>query len=499
MGWARRVRHDTLPVRPAQVRVAIVAAIVTGLIGFLLAIATPLLPVSQTTAEIDWPQGGRVSSVQAPLVSYVPTDLTVSIPCTVLTDPAVARGGQVVLFSTTAKSTSKAVERGLFVRTVSGDFGRFVEVVVRNKPVVSASFTQIRNQGCTSISVTATSSSVTASFEGMRGSDGSRLQGSTDGGDQRPQLTGMYTDLVGPASQFVGLNANATIDTRYDTPPTLLKTALVWIGIASTIIALVALAVLDSTDGRRRRRIVPTRWWRLNARDGVVIAALAVWHVIGPNTSDDGYLLTMSRVAEHAGYTANYYRWYAAPEAPFGWYYRAFGWLAEVTTASPWVRLPALLCGVAAWLLLSHGLLPRLGRTARTRPIVSWTAAFVFLASWFPFDNGLRPEPVICLGAVLTWCLIERAIATGRILPAAVACIVAAFSLAAGPTGLMAVAALLAAGRPIVSATIKLLGSSVAGSLDTPPSLPLFWPQAPAFCSPFSTIRHWRRSSTPCR
>ena len=38
---------------------------------------------------------------------------------------------------------------------------------------------------------------------------------------------------------------------------------------------------------------------------------LVWWHFVGANTSDDGYILTMARVSEHAGYMANYYRWLA--------------------------------------------------------------------------------------------------------------------------------------------------------------------------------------------
>lgn len=105
-------------------------------------------------------------------------------------------------------------------------------------------------------------------------------------------------------------------------------------------------------------------------------------------------------------------------------------------------------------MILSHEVLPRLGRAA-SRPVVGATAAAAFLAMWFPFDNGLRPEPIICLGALLTWCSVERAIATGRLLPAAIACMIGAFSLAAGPTGLLAVAALIAGARPMILALIK--------------------------------------------
>ncbi|WP_425451257.1 arabinosyltransferase domain-containing protein [Williamsia limnetica] len=440
-----------------RVRFAKIAAIVTGLIGLFLALATPLLPVSQTTAELNWPQQDRLQSVLSPLVSYVPVDLEISVPCTALDQ--LTAPGQSVLVSTLPKEAEKAVARGLFVRK-SGQATdaldrQSVEVVVRNTPVAMATLAQMRDQQCQQIVVTATATSVRAEFVGLTNAEGQPVVGEITDGDQRPQLTGIYTDLTGAASSIPGLEAHATIDDRYSTAPTVLKWLAIAIGVLCTIISLGALAVLDGTDGRKHRRFLPARWWKFNARDAVVIGALLIWHIVGPNTSDDGYILTMSRVAEHADYTANYYRWYGAPEAPFGWYYQVFGWLAHVTTASPWMRLPALLCGILVWLIISHEVLPRLGRAATVNRIVPWTAAFVFLASWFPFNNGLRPEPIICLGALLTWCSVERAIATGRTLPAAVACTIGAFSLAAGPTGLMAVAALIAGARPMVMALIK--------------------------------------------
>ncbi|GAA1459553.1 arabinosyltransferase domain-containing protein [Williamsia maris] len=447
--------------RPDRIRIAKIVAIVAGLLGFVLALATPLLPVKQTTAQINWPQvtssTQQIGSVSAPLISYVPIDVEVSVPCSAIGQ--LSSPGQSVLVSTTPKDAPKAVERGLFIRTTGQATDppaqRSVEVVVRNVPLVSASLAQIQSQNCRSIDVTATSDAVTATFVGMTDEDGAPLTGATSDGDQRPQLTGIYTDLTTTAGQVDGLTAHATIDSRYSTGSTVIKWTAIIVGVIATLVALAALSILDGTDGRRHRRFLPARWWRFNPRDAVVVGGLIVWHFVGANTSDDGYLLTMSRVAEHAHYTANYYRWYGAPEAPFGWYYQVFGWLAHVTTASPWMRLPALLCGILVWLIISHEILPRLGRAAITNRLVPWTAAFVFMASWFPFNNGLRPEPIICLGALLTWCSVERAIATGRTLPAAIACTVGAFSLAAGPTGLMAVAALIAGGRPMVMSIIK--------------------------------------------
>ena len=51
-----------------------------------------------------------------------------------------------------------------------------------------------------------------------------------------------------------------------------------------------------------------------------MIATLLLWHVIGATSSDDGYNLTIARVAPQAGYVANYYRYFGTTEAPFDWY-----------------------------------------------------------------------------------------------------------------------------------------------------------------------------------
>ena len=73
----------------------------------------------------------------------------------------------------------------------------------------------------------------------------------------------------------------------------------------------------------------------------------------------------------------------------------------------------------------------------------------MFLATWLPLDNGLRPEPIIALGILLTWCSVERAVATSRLLPVAVACIIGALTLFSGPTGIASIGALLVAIGPL--------------------------------------------------
>src|SRR6202011_2537750 len=117
--------------------------------------------------------------------------------------------------------------------------------------------------------------------------------------------------------------------------------------------------------------------------------------------------------------------------------------------------LPDLVAGLVCWLLLSREVLPRLGPAVAASKPAMWAAGMVWLAAWMPFDNGLRPEPIIALGSLITWVLIERSMCTSRLTPAALAVVTAAFTLGIQPTGLIAVAALLAGGRPLLRILVR--------------------------------------------
>jgi arabinosyltransferase C len=435
-------------------RTARIIAVVAGLLGAVLAIATPLLPVNQTTAQLNWPQNGVWQSVDAPLIGYVATDLTVTVPCQAaagLVGPENA--AKTVLLSTVPKQAPKAVDRGLLIERV----GNQLLVIVRNTPVVTAPMDQVLSPACQRLTFTAHADKVTSEFVGLSADqdtdnpanpgDKKPLRGERSGYDFRPQIVGVFTDLAGPAPP--GLTFSATIDSRYSSSPTWTKLLAMILGVALTAIALGALHVLDSADGMRHRRFLPPRWWSLTPLDGLVTAMMVWWHFVGANTSDDGYILTMARVSEHAGYMANYYRWFGTPEAPFGWYYDLLAIWAHVTTASVWMRLPTLLMGLACWWIISREVIPRLGHAVKSSRAAAWTAAGMFLAFWLPLNNGLRPEPIIALGILLTWCSVERGVATSRLLPVAIAIIIGALTLFSGPTGIAAVGALMVAIGPL--------------------------------------------------
>ncbi|MGC0366910.1 arabinosyltransferase B [Rhodococcus sp. 27YEA15] len=421
-------------------------AVIAGLLGFVLAMATALLPVVQTTATVNWPQNGVIGNVEAPLMAQVPIDVEASIPCTAVS--SLPEGGGIAL-STAPTQGAGAALASMFVRASA----ETVDVLDRNVVIASANRADVESGRCTSIAFSSDVNRTSAEFVGLTYPDGNPVRGQLEG-DFRPQVVGVFSDLAEGAAP-AGLNFTMTVDSRFSSSPSTLKLVAMIVAVLSTIVALVALGRLDGTDGRKHRRFLPQRWWKFTGIDAVVVGTLGLWHFIGANTADDGYLLTMARVSPDAGYMANYFRWFGVPEAPFGWYYEVLAVMAKISTASPFMRLPALLAGILCWMVISREVVPRLGRAVRTNKVALWTGGLVFLSFWLAYNNGLRPEPIVALGALLTWCSIERAIATGRLLPAATAVLIGAFTLAAAPTGLMCIAALLAGVRPLVRIVVK--------------------------------------------
>ncbi|HPY24594.1 MAG TPA: arabinosyltransferase domain-containing protein [Mycobacterium sp.] len=429
-------------------------ATIAGLLGFVLSVLTPLLPVVQTTATLNWPQAGQLGNVTAPLISLTPVSVTATVPCEVIR--AMPPKGGLVLGLAPQKGKD-ATLNSLFVTVGT----QRVDITDRNVVIASVPRSQVNSPACQRIEISSTEAGTFATFVGLPPAASATEQDdeSAQTGSEylrsgfkdpnlRPAIVGVFTDLTGPAPP--GLNVSATVDTRFSSHPTALKLAAMLLAIVSTGVALTALWRLDRLDGRRMRKLIPQRWRTLTAVDGTVVSAFLIWYVIGANSSDDGYILGMARVADHAGYMSNYFRWFGVPEDPFGWYYNVLALMTHVSTSSIWIRLPDLVCALICWLLLSREVLPRLGpAVASSRPAL-WAAGLVLLAAWMPFDNGLRPEGQITTGALITYVLIERAITSGRLTPAALAIITAAFTLGIQPTGLIAVAALIAGGRPIL-------------------------------------------------
>ena len=100
-----------------DVRIARWVATVAGLIGFVLSVATPLLPVVQTTATLNWPQNGQLNNVTAPLISQAPVTMTVTVPCDVIRSMPPSGG---MVLGTAPKDGKQAALNALFVNVNAG-------------------------------------------------------------------------------------------------------------------------------------------------------------------------------------------------------------------------------------------------------------------------------------------------------------------------------------------------------------------------------------------
>ncbi|MFT4043665.1 MAG: arabinosyltransferase domain-containing protein [Gordonia sp. (in: high G+C Gram-positive bacteria)] len=441
---------------PQRAYLPIVTA-VAGILGAVLCVLTPLLPVTRTDASFTWPQrqshAATTASVLAPLIAQTAESMDIHIPCAVLAGTPADASTLVLATMPPDAPASKAA--ALYVSA-----GRnAVTVTFRN--TVAAAAPRAGLTRCGELHIWSQPDGVGALFTGARftstgGTSG--LPGNLDPG-KRPQVNGIFTDLT-PAQVAAapGLRAEVRIDNRYASSPTVLKLIVM---ILAAVCVLVALAGLGLLDGPRRLRSRAHTWWaplRPRVTDIAVTAILAVWLLLGAGGPDDGYILNMGRTASSFGYLADYYRWYGIAEAPFDWYYAILAHWSSVSASILWMHIPPTLAGLVSWFILSRVLLPRLG------PAVSagtgrrwlrsnwptWAAAMVFTAFWLPLCSGLRTEPIIVLGSLLTWWAAEQAIATRRLLPAALAGLAAAFTLALAPHGVIGVAILIVSARPLL-------------------------------------------------
>ncbi|GEE00422.1 putative arabinosyltransferase A [Gordonia spumicola] len=436
---------------PVSVRTVKLVAIIAGLIAVVSAALVPLLPVSETTASISWPQGQSLGaddpSVVAPLIAQTAQSLDVTIPCRALAElPA----GSSTVLATMPRSAPQAAPKMLSI--TASDTA--VTVLMRSSIAATASRADIAAGRCTALHVFASPARTGAQFVGL---GPAKILDAA----KRPQIDGFYTTLTTAQVEALaakGMHARVDVDNRYESSPSALKVAVMVIAVLATVIALIALWRLDRDAlGATRRAGSWLRSIRPRVSDVAVTGVLVLWTFLGAAAPDDGYILTMGRAADASGYMSNYYRFYGVAEAPFDWYYSFLSLWSQVSTGIVWMHVPQLVAGLATWFVLSRIVLPRLGITPSSdnnRWAVA-TAAAVLLAFWLPLCSGLRTEGIIVLGSLLTWWAAESAITGRRLLPAALAATTAGFTLALAPQGVIGVAVLLVAARPLLRVLLE--------------------------------------------
>jgi Mycobacterial cell wall arabinan synthesis protein/EmbC C-terminal domain/Arabinosyltransferase concanavalin like domain len=391
-------------------------ALLTGVLGLAVALA----PVTADDPVVSWPPAGhQPTSTVLPLSPYRPLRLAATIPCPTLRALEARPAGGEALRTLPAEVGTLpgeglvvAADQGMVTVTASG-----VQLLRAPLPAGDCSY------------------QLSADAGGVRVSrDGVPLVTRTD--LLVPQVAELQTDAVVARD---GLSVQLHTDARYQSRPTMLKTAL----LAAHGLALLALLVLA------------WRWWpgegpglarpRPSWADAVVLVVSLGWVLAGPVNIDDSWYLLMARNAMDSGYLGNVIYQFNVTENPFvasQYLMQAWGALGH-TWSLAWLRLLPLAYGLASYALLRVLLTSVLGRVARGRP-VPWALAGAHLLWWLPYGLTLRPEPLIALGTAAVLVLAELATRRRSVGVLAVATALAALTATASPTGLVAAAVLLA-------------------------------------------------------
>jgi hypothetical protein len=390
-------------------------ALVTGVLGILVMLA----PVIADDPVVSWPPAGQQPrSTVLPLSPYRPLQLTATIPCATLHVLDAQPGGGEALRTLPAdvgtapgEGLVVAAEQGVVTVTASG-----AEVLREAVPSVRCSYRVLADAG------------------GVRvARDGAGIATRTH--LLVPEVAELQTDAVGTAT---GLSVQLHTDARYQSRPTLLKTAV----LVAHGLALAALLVLAwrRWPGAGSGLVRP----RLSWADAAVVAVSLFWVVAGPVNIDDSWYLLMARNAMQSGYLGNVIYQFNVTENPFvasQYAMQAWGALGGQWSLG-WMRLLLLAYGLATYALLRVLVATALGRVAQ-RSLVAWAVAAAHLLWWLPYGMTLRPEPLIALGTAGVLVLSELARRRRSVGVFAVAVAVAALTVTASPTGLVAAAPLM--------------------------------------------------------
>ncbi|MGI8625065.1 MAG: arabinosyltransferase domain-containing protein [Geodermatophilaceae bacterium] len=430
-----------------------------------LAVALPLAPVNMSMPSVTWPQDPTApESTSLQLVNQTPHGLEVGFSCQ--TARAADRTSDGTVLATINPELPVAYDEGLVVRVRSGR----VQIDAVGESLVDEEVPG----GVCGYRIDGGSGGLTVSRNGTELASAAELP-------DIDVLATSLTDLPGAGSD--DLSVRVLVDNQMASSPTAIKTSMLVLMLLAAGVALLALVRLD---GRRRRNVEAgdqfepgepeggsaadrdsgrsPRQRSRYALDAGVVLVLVAWVFLSPMTDDDGYYSAMARNAPFEGYVGNYYQLLNQSFTPFTWFYNVLSLWQGVGNSAVILRIPALACGVATWLLLRRFVLGghSLPGVVRSSPRMTLAAlavvAVAFLAWWMPYNMGVRPEGVVAVLALASLLGVATGIERVRLTPIALAVAAAGLGVPAHPTGFICLAPLIV-GAPRIWALVRADGS----------------------------------------
>ncbi len=282
---------------------------------------------------------------------------------------------------------------------------------------------------------------------------------SLDGGPGRLSLGGSLEAMPVVNGLF------SALDVRSGTPPSIDVTTAVHAShatmrqtVAWTVAVLGALAALAlvAIEGRPRRPWVviaaAARRSRaqLRAADAVVAAVLVGWWIIAPVSYDDGWVAARTNNYSASGGFSAFYNALGANQPLGYWLEWAQHWLTEATSALLVLRIPALLCLAAAWVLCRWILARILAAGGGDDRVALWALASAFAVGALAWGMTLRPEPFVALLVTGVLACTVRFLDRQTVAPLALAGVLVALAIPAHPAGIVALAPLLVASPTLI-------------------------------------------------
>ena len=267
--------------------------------------------------------------------------------------------------------------------------------------------------------------------------------------ERRPIVSGLFSELD------LGTGAPLAIDvtTAVHAARTTVRQAIAW---AVAILALVAALLLVAVEGRPRwswvaaTSLVRRAIGQARPADAVVAAVLLGWWVIAPAFYDDGWVIARQTEFSTTRGFSNYYN-VLGTNLPNGyWLEWAQHWLTQSSSALLILRVPALLCLAATWILcrwvLARALAPFPGRD-RT---ALWALTSGFLVGALAWGMTLRPEPATALLVTGVLACMVRFVERETVAPVAVAAVLVPLAVTGHHAGVVSLAPVLVVAPKLV-------------------------------------------------
>jgi len=274
--------------------------------------------------------------------------------------------------------------------------------------------------------------------------------GDRTGNVTMPIVDGIFSGLDLRAGKAPSIQIETTV---FNSRTTGFQTAL---RIAGALCALIALLLVALGDGNRRAArlsasTLRTGFARARPVDAVVVLLLLGWWVIGPVFFDDGWVMATQRNFAASGSFTSYYDSFGVTLPLQYWLEWSESWLFRSSHSLLVLRLPALVCLTATW-VLCRWIFGRVLAAGTSRSSISlWALAGGFLVGAFAWGMTLRPEPVLALLVTGVFACTVHFLDRQSAGPLAVAAVLVALAISAHPAGLVALAPMLVAAPQLLT------------------------------------------------